>query len=210
MVHLQKKPLLSPLPYATILISIKRRPMMSDTSLFQDLESNRQSLTKASIREALLAETKFLLVWNVFAGLIFLILAIILIVVIMHNFYLPALLVAIFLLVMVGYFTHLGIQGIKEYSALDNGAFCVKTDTLASKKSVDHSDRRVSSYHFHMEDIFVFESGLRFVRNRVTPSQRNLTMGASVGDVYYLVLLDHKPNKPCYIYNTKSYEYKER
>ncbi len=183
---------------------------MPNTSLFQDLESNRQPLTKASIRETLLAETKFLLGWNVLIGVIFLILAILLIVVIMHNFYLPALLLAIFLLVMVGYFTYAGIQGIKEYRALNNGAFCVKIDTLASKKSVDHSDPRVSSYHFHMEDIFVFESGLRFVRNRVTPTQKDLTSGASMGDVFYLVLLDHKPGKPRYIYNTKSYEYKER
>ncbi|MBE6620642.1 MAG: hypothetical protein E7625_04695 [Ruminococcaceae bacterium] len=183
---------------------------MPDTSLFQDLESNKQTLSKASIREALLAETKFHLGWNVFAGVTFLILAITLIVVIVRNFYLPALLVAIFLLVMVGYFTYAGIQGVKEYSALNNGAFCVKIDTLASKKSVDRSDRRVSSYHFHVEDIFVFESGLRFVRNRVTPMQKDLTSGASVGDVYYLVLLDHKPDKPRYIYNTKSFEYRER
>ena len=79
-----------------------------------------------------------------------------------------------------------------------------------SKKSVDHSVRQRGHYYFHVEDTFEFESGLRFVRNRGTPAQKDLTRDACVGDTYYLVILDYKPNKPRYIYNTKSFEYKER
>ena len=36
---------------------------MSDISLFQDLESKKQVLTKASIREILLSETRYHLIW---------------------------------------------------------------------------------------------------------------------------------------------------
>jgi hypothetical protein len=102
------------------------------------------------------------------------------------------------------------IQYAREYHALYHGKFQIITDVLASKDSINRSQWTVDFYYFHVENIFVFESGLRFVRNRGTPAQKDLTRDACVGDTYYLVILDYKPNKPRYIYNTKSFEYKER
>ena len=183
---------------------------MSDTSLFQDLESKKQVITKTGIRQDLMAETKFHLGWYLFSGIIFTLFSILLIAAIVRNFYLPALLIAVGFFCMAGYLFYICFQSVKEYSALNNGAFCVTTDILMSKKSVDHSVRQRGHYYFHVEDTFEFESGLRFVRNRGTPAQKDLTRDACVGDTYYLVILDYKPNKPRYIYNTKSFEYKER
>ena len=183
---------------------------MPDTSLFQDVESNKQSLTKASIREALLSETKFHLAWSAGVGVLLLPFTVLVLVMLIRDLYIWTLFLAALLASMEIIFICNTVQYIRDHSDLDRGAFFIKTDTLVSEKSVNHSQWISNHYHFHVENIFVFESGLRFVRNRVTPTQKDLLCDASVGDVFYLVILDHKPSKPRYIYNTKSFEYKER
>ena len=183
---------------------------MSDTSLFQDLESNRQSLTKASIREALLAETKFHLTWSAGIGVLLLPFTILVLVMLIRDFYIWTLFLAALLAFMEIIFICNTVQYIRDHADLDRGAFCLKTDTLVSGKSIDCSQYTIYFYYFHIKNIFVFESGLRFVRNRMTTTQKDLLGDANVGDVFYLVILDHKPSKPRYIYNTKSFEYKER
>jgi hypothetical protein len=183
---------------------------MPDTSLFQDVESNKQSLTKASIREALLSETKFHLAWSAGVGVLLLPFTVLVLVMLIRDFYIWTLFLAALLASMEIIFICNTVQYIRDHSDLDRGAFFIKTDTLVSGKSVNHSQWISNHYHFHVENIFVFESGLRFVRNRVTPTQKDLLCDANVGDVFYLVILDHKPSKPRYIYNTKSFEYKER
>ena len=122
--------MLSPLPYATILISIKRRPMMSNTSLFQDLESNRQSLTKASIREALLAETKFHLTWSAGIGVLLLPFTILVLVMLIRDFYIWTLFLAALLAFMEIIFICNTVQYVRDHADLDRGAFCVKPSSV--------------------------------------------------------------------------------
>ena len=183
---------------------------MSDTSLFQNLESKKQVLTKASIREVLLSETRYHLIWAACFSILLFPFSVSTIIATICNFSIEVLVFAILLTVTDICLILASIQYAREYHALYHGKFQIITDVLASKDSINRSQWTVNFYHFHVENIFVFESGLRFVRNRMTPTQRDLTQDACVGDTYYLVILDHKPSKPRYIYNTNSFEYKEK
>jgi hypothetical protein len=179
---------------------------MRDTPLFQGFDDNKkQALTKASIRASLLAQSKSHMALGAILGVIFSPFAAIAINGLVRNFNIQMLIISTLLGMLIGGYVCLFVVAAREYAALRRDAFTVKEDTLVEIKK----RTKISGKHVHEENLFRFESGLRFSQTLTTSTQPDLACCANRGYVFYLVLLDYKPTKPRYVYNTKYYEYTE-
>lgn len=179
---------------------------MRDTPLFQGFDDNKkQALTRTSIRAFLLAQSKSHMALGAILGVIFSPFAAITIHTLVRHFNVQMLILSALLGMLIGGYVCLFVVGAREYAALRRDAFTVTQDTLIEIKK----RTKISGKHFREENLFRFESGLRFSQILTTSTQPDLACCANRGDVFYLVLLDYKPTKPRYVYNSKYYEYSE-
>ena len=179
---------------------------MKDTPLFQGFDDNKKrQLTKESIKAFLLRQAKSHIIVSTIFFVAIAPFAVLTISNSIPHFTVQELFIAILSCLFLGGCIFLFVKAAREYAALRRGAFTVTQDSL-----VQITKRTwLSAKHIHEENVFRFESGRRFSQTLSSDAQTDLACGASNGDVFYLILLDYKPSKPRYVYNSKYYEYTE-
>lgn len=182
---------------------------MIKDSIFQEHGDKKRVLTKDIIRDSLFKEAKFYLIQNIFTLFIILVLCIVLVFIAIRNPGVETILFSILFVALMIFISFITVRHGKECVALSRGEFTIRQDRLINIKPHQSTWKTRTDGVYHKEDVFFFESGIKFVHTRITPTQKDLTLSANCGDMFYLVFLDRQPSKPKYIYNSQTFEYRE-
>ncbi len=181
---------------------------MSTDPIFRDRDDKKRVLTKDIIRDSLFKEARFLWIQSIAVLFIILVLCAILVIVAIHNPGFETILFSVLFVALVIFILCVTVRRGRECIAYFRGEFSVTQDRLVNVKPHQHTWKTRTDGVYHQEDVFFFESGVKFVHVRTTPTQKNLTLSANCGDLFYLVFLDRQPDKPKYIYNSQKFEYR--